>query len=95
MQQPHYVSETQILLAVAGDPSCRYIWTTHVLKQMEARGITQPDMEYALTNGRVILAEMKSDLLWRVKGTDVDGNKIGIIVAVDEVDTMIKVVTTF
>jgi hypothetical protein len=45
--------------------------------------------------GRVTLVEYKTDILWRVEGTDVDGNRIQVVVAVDEGQKRIKVVTTF
>ena len=46
-------------------------------------------------NGQVVLHEQKKDLLWRVEGRDVDGNKIEVVVAVHEEAITIKVVTTF
>jgi hypothetical protein len=95
MVQPHYVSETQVLRRVARDPACRFRWTKHALKAVEDDGRTTLDVEHALTNGRVILHEQKQDLLWRVIGADLDGNKIQVVVAVDEQEIVIKVVTTF
>ena len=65
------------------------------LDQMEERKISEPDVECALTNGQVILEEGKTDVLWRVKGNDIDGNNIEIVVAVYEDAIEIKVVTTF
>jgi hypothetical protein len=95
MAQPHYVSETQILRRVAGHPECRFVWTKHALKAVEDDGRTTQDVEQALTNCRVILHEQKKDVLWRAEGTDVDGNKIQVVVAVNEKEIVIKVVTTF
>lgn len=95
MALPHYVTETQILHQIVRDPACRFRWTRHALDQMEERKISEPDVECALTNGQVILEERKSDVLWRVKGNDIDGNNIEIVVAVYEDDIEIKVVTTF
>ena len=46
-------------------------------------------------HGQVILQEQKQDLLWRVIGTDLDGNRIQVVVAVYEKEIVIKVVTTF
>jgi hypothetical protein len=48
-----------------------------------------------LTNGRVILHEIKQDLLWRVIGNDLDGGRVQVVVAVDEEEIAIKMVTTF
>jgi len=46
-------------------------------------------------NGQVTLHEQKQDLLWRVKGTDVDGNEIQVVAAVFDETITVKVVTTF
>jgi hypothetical protein len=58
-------------------------------------GRTTLDVEQALTNGQVILHEIKQDLLWRAAGKDVDGKTVQVVVAVDEQEITIKVVTTF
>jgi len=94
-QQPHYVSETQILRRVARNPECRFVWTKHALKAVADDGRTALDVEQALTNGQVVLHEQKQDLLWRVTGSDLDGRKIQVVVAVTEQEIVIKVVTTF
>ena len=95
MAQAHYVSETQILRRVSRNPRCRFIWTRHALKAVADDGRTTQDVETALMNGQVVLHEQKKDLLWRVEGRDVDGNKIEVVVAVHEEAITIKVVTTF
>jgi hypothetical protein len=95
MAQPHYVSETQILRRIAADQACRFIWTKHAIKAVADDGRTTLDIEHALTNCRVILHEQKKDLLWRVTGADLDGNRVQVVVAVDETAIVIKVVTTF
>jgi hypothetical protein len=95
MGQPHYVSETTILRRIARDPECRFIWTKHAIQSVIDDSRTTLDVELALTNSRVILHETKKDLLWRAVGTDVDGNRVQVVVAVDEQETTIKVVTTF
>ncbi len=46
-------------------------------------------------HGRVVLQEQKQDRLWRVEGKDVDGNRIQVVVAVDEANIRVKVITTF
>jgi len=62
---------------------------------MEARGISQPDVQSALMNGQVTLEEVKRDVLWRVEGKDIDGRRIEVVVAADEGEITIKVVTAF
>jgi hypothetical protein len=95
MAEPHYVSETQILRRVARDPACRWIFTRHAEDMTGERNKTAPDIQHALTNGRVTLHEQKRDLLWRVLGADVDGNRMEVVVAVYEDAIAIKVVTVF
>jgi hypothetical protein len=54
------------------------------------------DIEQALTNCRVILHEIaKRDLLWRAVGRDMDGKSVQVVVAVNEQEITVKVVTTF
>jgi Domain of unknown function (DUF4258) len=58
------------------------------------RGVLcKPDVEAALINGQVILEEHKQDVLWRVRGRDIDGQRIEVVVSVDDVEITIKVVT--
>jgi Domain of unknown function (DUF4258) len=95
MAQAHYVSETQILRKIARNPECRFRWTKHALKAIVDDGRTTQDVENALINGQVVLHEQKKDLLWRVKGKDVDGAEIQVVVAVYEEEIVIKIVTTF
>lgn len=93
--KPHYVSETQILRRVVSNPDCRFIWTKHALEQIKKRNINAADVVYSLTNGQVVLREVKTDELWRVEGHDVDGNKLQTIVAIYEASVEIKIVTAF
>jgi hypothetical protein len=95
MGQPHYVSETQILCKIARDPACRFIWTKHASKAVADDGRTTHDVEFALTNCQVVLQEQKRDLLWRAMGKDIDGNRVQVVVAVDQVEITVKIVTTF
>lgn len=94
MSQPNYASETQILRGVIAK-DCRWRYTDHALEQMVARGISAPDVEFALTNGQVTLHEQKKDELWRVEGRDLDGRRLKVIVAVYEEAIEIKVITAF
>jgi hypothetical protein len=96
VKQPAYAAETAILRRVATNPGCRWIWTNHVLKQMKDRRITQPDVKRVLTRGQVLFHEWaKKDVLLRVEGRDVDGNRLQVQVAVYEEAIEIKVITTF
>jgi Domain of unknown function (DUF4258) len=62
-------------------------------KRMQERGISAPDIEHALTNGQVVLSEVKRDDVWRVIGKDIDGNRLTIEVVV--LGNTIKIVTAF
>ena len=92
---PHYVTETQILRRVANNPDCSWRFTRHALEEMANDGWTADDVRHAVMNGRVVLEEQKQDRLWRVEGKDVDGNRIQVVAAVDEVGIRVKVITTF
>jgi hypothetical protein len=63
--QPHYVTETQVLRRVARDRNCRWRFTTHALEEMDKDGWTADDVKHAATHGRVVLVEQKRDELWR------------------------------
>ncbi|MGN6147480.1 MAG: DUF4258 domain-containing protein [Rhizomicrobium sp.] len=95
MAQADYVTETQTLRRIARHPKCRFRWTNHARKAVLDDGRITLDVETALTNGQVILVEWKQDILWRVLGTDLDGESIEAVVAVYEDEIVIKVVTTF
>jgi hypothetical protein len=62
---------------------------------MAADGWTADDVQFALMNGHVVLHEQKRDLLWRVEGSDIDGGRIRVVVAVDEMSITINVITAF
>jgi Domain of unknown function (DUF4258) len=95
MGLPHYVTETQVLRRIARDPKCRWRFTSHALEEMAADGWTADDVQFALMNGQVVLQEQKKDILWRAEGTDIDGGRIKVVVAVYELTIRIKVITTF
>jgi|SRR5882672_7350993 len=92
---PHYVTETQTLRHVARNPGCKWRWTTHALVEIDNDGWTTDDVIHAVRNGRVVLEEQKQDRLWRVEGKDVDGNRVQVVVAVDDVGIRVKVITAF
>ena len=97
MGQADYVSETQLLRSVAKSGKCRIIWTKHALKEMADRNppATEPDVWNVLTKGHVTLEECKQDILWRVEGRDLDGDRLLLVVAVYEDSNGIKVITVF
>ncbi len=94
-QQPLYDTETALLHKLACHPDCRIIWTRHALEQMEARKILAEDVIGALTNGHILFHEIKEDILYRVDGKDLDGNRLQVQVALYDETIAIKVITTF
>jgi hypothetical protein len=48
---------------------------------------------YALTNGQVVRVDVKDDIVFRVKGENIDGEPIEVAAAVNERNTTIKIVT--
>jgi hypothetical protein len=95
MSEQSFISETQIVRRVAGNPKCRWSYTRHAEHRMIERGITASDIENVLINGQVMMQENKQDILWRVQGRDLDGRWVRVIVAVREYEIKIKVVTVF
>jgi hypothetical protein len=95
MPQPNYAKETQIMRRIVAHPDHRYIWTKHALERMAERKIEATDIEHCLTFGHVVLVESKRDILWRVKGSDIDGDGMDVLIAVYEDENGIKVITVF
>lgn len=93
--QPQYVAETQTLRAIADDPRCRFLWTEHALVEMAKDGRNAQDIQSALTTCHVVLHEQKRDILWRAECKDIDRNKFTVVVAVNEREITIKIITTF
>jgi hypothetical protein len=93
---PRYLVETISLRKAAGNPKCRWRWTTHALERMAERGIAAADVLRAVKTGQVILHEVKRDPVWRVEGKDVDGEKIRVLVTVSKTEIpRIKIITAF
>jgi hypothetical protein len=96
MPVTHYVAETQTLRRVA-KKNPRYLWSKHAPLEMadENPPITESDIRHALLRGTVVLQEGKQDILWRVKGVDLDGRSIVVVLSVDEEENAIKIITAF
>jgi hypothetical protein len=90
-----FLQETRQLRSIASNPNCNWEYTEHALERMKERGITAADVEQVLINGHVILEERKKDILWRIRGRDIDGRAIQVVAAVYEDSIKIKVVTVF
>jgi hypothetical protein len=92
---PQYLVETKTLRRVANSPRCRWRWTNHAEERMAERGIAAADVQRAVKTGRVVLHELKRDLVWRVEGTDIDGERIQVLLTVYEMEIRIKIITAF
>jgi hypothetical protein len=96
MSAANYVLETRKVQRIAANPLCRLIWTKHVEARMAERNIAASAIKRVLTIGQVTLEETaKKDICWRVEGTDLDGRRIEVVVAVYEEAIKIKVITVF
>jgi hypothetical protein len=95
-QQPLYNAETALLRRLVANPECRFRWTKHAIERMIKRGIVAEDVKCALMNGQIMFHEaLKHDLFYRVDGTDLDGHRLQVQVAIYEEIVSIKVITAF
>jgi hypothetical protein len=94
-RQPLYRAETALLHRLVSDPQCRFDWRRHALDRMAERKILAADVIQALTNGHIVFHENKQDVLYRVDGKDLDGQRLQVEVALYEDIVTIKVVTAF
>jgi hypothetical protein len=91
--QAEFKAETEILHRVASNPDCWFRWTDHAEKRMAQYGRTADDVICALINGQVTRVDVKEDIIYRVKGKDIDGAPLEVAAAVFERTITIKVVT--
>ena len=94
-QQPLYGAETAVLRNMVANPYCRYEWTKHAREKMVERQIHPEDVKAALTNGHILFHETKRDILYRVDGRDLDGQRLQVEVALYEDILTIRVITAF
>ncbi len=92
-QPPKYHAETMLVRRVAANADCWFRWTAHAEQRMAEYGHTADDVIAALINGQVIRVEVKEDVIFRVRGQNIDGEEIEIPVAVYERAVSIKVIT--
>jgi hypothetical protein len=86
-------NETARLRKVFANPDKRFRFTRHSFKEMADDEIFEADIRHVLAGGYVTWIETKLDELWHVEGKDVDGRSIRVIIAVNEADFVIKIVT--
>jgi hypothetical protein len=86
-------AETELLNRVASNPDCLWRWTEHAQVRMAERGHNAEDVIHALMFGQVLRIDAKEDIVFRVKGQNIDGEAIEVAAAVNERNVTIKVVT--
>lgn len=91
--QVDYQPETVLLRRIAANSDCWFRWSEHALQRMAEYNRTADDVICALTNGHVKRVDVKEDVIFRVRGTDIDGEPIEVAVAVFERTITIKVIT--
>ncbi len=90
-QLPQFHAETLHIRRVASNPDCWFRWMPHAEERMAGQ-YTADDVIEALTNGHVIRVDVQEDVVFRVRGRNIDGEPIEVAAAVLNATT-IKVVT--
>jgi len=93
MPEISFKVETELLNRIASNPDCWWRWTDHAQVRMLERGHNAEDVLHALMFGQVVRVVVKEDVVFRVKGQNIDGEPIEVAAAVDERNVTIKVVT--
>jgi hypothetical protein len=91
-ETPDYRNETALIRRVASNQDCWFRWMPHAERRMAQYGHTAEDVILALTNGHVIRVDVQEDIVFRVRGKNIDGEDIEVAAAVLNATT-IKVVT--
>ncbi len=91
-QLPKFHAETLHIRRIASNPECWFRWMPHAEQRMADYGHTAYDVIEALTNGHVIRVDVQEDVVFRVRGKNIDGEQIEVAAAVLNATT-IKIVT--
>ena len=87
------MTESATLRRIWSSPGSQLRITKHARKEMVNDAIIEADLRHVLSRNGVCWVEWKTDELWHVEGTDVDGRSIRIVLTVYETETVIKIVT--
>lgn len=90
--QPSFINETASMRRIASKPDCWFRWMPHAEMRMQQYGHVAEDVIAALMNGQVIRVDVQEDIVFRVVGKNIDGERIEVAAAVLN-DTSIKVIT--
>ena len=86
-------NETARLRRLMKNSAKRLRFTAHAVVEMKNDSFIEADIRYALNVGTVTWVETKRDLLWHVEGSNVDGQSIRVVIAANEIEMTIKIVT--
>lgn len=86
-------NESARLRRLMNNSAKRIRFTAHALIEMKNDDLIEADVRRVLANGLVTWTETKRDLLWHVEGFDVDGRSIRVVIAANEIELTIKIVT--
>ena len=86
-------TQSALLRRVWSDPSRRVRFTRHASEEMAKDNIIEADVRHVLARNGVCWIEWKQDEIWHVEGDDIDGRSIRVVLALHEVDSLIKIVT--
>ncbi len=85
--------ETAKLKKIWRDPGMRLRITVHARAEMANDSILETDVRFVISKSGVCWVEWKKDELWHVEGRDIDGRSIRLVVAVNEAEITVKLVT--
>ena len=91
-EPPEFHSETMLIRRVTSNHDCWFRWMPHAELRMDQTGRVADDIIEALTNCHVIRVDVQEDIVFRVRGKNIDGEEIEIAAAVLN-DNAIKIVT--
>jgi hypothetical protein len=91
-ESPVYARETAQIRRVSSNPDCWFRWMPHAELRMKQYGHVAEDVIAALMNGHVIRVDVQEDIVFRVVGKNIDGERIEVAAAVLN-ETTIKIVT--
>ncbi len=93
-KQPSFSGETARLRRVAGNPNVHVFYGKHARTRMIERHISELDVKHILGRCPVVRVEPHlGSIRWNVRGKDLDGRNVELVVIVNEDDIEITVVT--
>jgi hypothetical protein len=88
-----FKEDTDLLHRVINDPDVWIRWSEHAELRMEQYGHTAEDVIQALKTGSVVRVDVQEDVVFRVRGENVDGERLEVAAAVNGSTVTVKIVT--